>query len=118
MANPPVASLINRRVLILANDVIHVNQAAQITKVSQTEQALFLEFDSPLEIEGKRYRYAIASSRLERDDLTTLLQKGSILCGVTWVPEERFNEQQPFDLSWWRGGAAAITDVVFSVADK
>src|SRR6266849_4198882 len=116
--NSSIDSLINRRVMVLESDAIHMTQAAQSTKVSQLEKALLLEFGQPSLIEGKGYRYAIASPRLERDDLTTLLQKGSLSCGVTWVPEERFNEQRPFDLSWWRGGAAAITDIVLSEADE
>ena len=49
-----------------------------------------------------------------KDDLDSLA-KGDVLgCSLTWVPDDKDNLDEPMDLSWWRGGAAAITDLCIS----
>ncbi len=69
-------------------------------------------FISPLEISEQTYSLTVARLRLERDDLDTPLTNGSVGCGITCIPNDRYDPAKPFDLSWWHGGAAAIADVV------
>ena len=75
------------------------------------QKKILLNLDKLLTHEGQRYQRLVASVRLARDDLDTLANAGVLGCSVTWVPDVRFNESDPFNLSWWRGGAAAITDL-------
>jgi len=107
-----IGSLLSRHATVLANDFVLLTIAGFIRFISQETNTLVIELDSPLELEGRRYSWVVASPRLERDSLDTLLSLKSLSCGVTWVPDERFNRDVPFDVSWWRGGAAAITDIV------
>jgi len=103
--------LIGKKVTILANDFLASDLLALIVAVDECKQTLLLEFDSKhLEI-GEEFTYAVASPRLSPKDITLLSKNKLLSCSVTWVPNVKFNEKDPMDLSWWRGGGAAITDL-------
>lgn len=104
--------LIGLDVKVRANYFIQVDLAARITYASEHDRKFLLELDTPMTISGVTYKHAIASPRLARDDLNVLLSNGVLGCSVTWVPKERFDQNKPLDLTWWRGGAAAVTDVM------
>jgi len=104
--------LIGRSVTIRANDFVDVPTCGWIRFIDAMTNTVVIELDAPLKVGNFRYEWAIASPRLERDDMDTLSKTGVLGCGITWVPSIRFNRNAPFDLSWWRGGAAAISDVV------
>lgn len=105
--------LLDGMVSILPNGFIDGVLEAHVRGVDIDSNTLLLELTIPLEGAGERFQYAVASPRLEGDDLATLIQSGRLGFNVTWVPESRFNAKSPFNLSWWRGGAAAIADLVF-----
>lgn len=104
--------LTGRRVRILANDFISQDLAAHIACVSESGRKILLQLDSPLIISSKTYTHAVASPRLAKNHSSDLMESGTLGCSVIWVPKGQFNHNRSFDLSWWRGGAAAITDVV------
>lgn len=104
--------LIGRRVRILANDIILLDLMAHIACIDESDRRILLQLDFPLIISGKTFTYAVISPRLDKDNLSDLLISGTLGCSVTWVPKDLFDPVKPFDLSWWRGGVAAITDVV------
>jgi len=97
---------------VRANDFIQTDIAGRITDVSEHARKLLLELGSPIAVEGVTYTHAIVSPRLARDDLNVLLSNGVLGCSVTMVPKDRFDQSNPFDLAWWRGGAAVVTDVM------
>jgi hypothetical protein len=101
----------DRSVKVRANGFILSDSLAWIRYVSEPDRKIVLEFTPPLEVDKTMYTHAVITPRLERDDVSTLLVKGLLGCAVTWIPKERFESTKPFDLSWWRGGGAAITDV-------
>lgn len=101
-----------RAVLIRTNDFFQMDLAAHIACASETDQKLLLAIDCPITIRGSTYVHAVAMPRLAKDDLTTLLNSGSLGCSITWVSNDKFDSDRPFDLTWWRGGAAAVADVV------
>lgn len=104
--------LIGQNVKVRANDFIQMDLAARIIDVSEPDRKLLLDLGAPITISGVTYTHAIASPRLARDDLNVLLSNRVLGCAVTWVPKDRFDQRHPFDLAWWRGGAAAVTDVM------
>lgn len=104
--------LIGRNAKVRANDFVQTDLAVLITNVSEHAKKLLLKLNSPVIIEGATYTHAIASPRLARDDLNVLLNNGVLGCAVTLVPKDRVDQSNPFDLSWWRGGAAVVTDVM------
>lgn len=86
--------------------------AAVIRATDPTSRALLLEFMSPIQIGGNTYPFAVASPRLQCDDWKVLISSGRLPCAVTFVPRDRYDPEKPFDLSWWRGGGAALADLV------
>lgn len=95
-----------------ANEFIPHDLSAEIIAISHTDRKAVLKLSDELVDSGKRYTYAIASPHLTKDDFDTLANVGCLGCAVTWIPAGRFDRVKPFDLTWWRGGAAAITDLV------
>tara|TARA_Y100001001_G_C7821959_1_gene243797 strand:- start:205 stop:534 length:330 start_codon:yes stop_codon:yes gene_type:complete len=105
------ASLINKRIFVRNNEFIDQDLSALVTFVDESNQTLLLEFDNPLVNKDTSYSYAIASPRLAKDSIDSLIATGVLGCSVTWVPDGKFNKDEPMDLSWWRGGAVAVTDL-------
>ena len=75
---------------------------------NQDREAVFIQLDTPLLIDGVNCEYFIASPRYETDNIRSLEEGSEIFCGLTGIPEERAIGSDPFDLSWWRGGVALI----------
>jgi hypothetical protein len=106
--------LIGRSVTIRANDFVDMPTSGCIKYADVETNTMVIELDVPLRVGNLQYDWVVASPRLARDDMDTLINVGVLGCGITWIPNERFNPNAPFDLSWWRGGAAAISDIVLS----
>lgn len=105
-------SLVGRPVMIQMNDFVDEPTCGCIRFVDVATKSVAIELEVSLERGDARYEWAVASARLARDDLDTLVSAKSLGCGVTWISSFRFRQSDPFDLSWWRGGAAAIADIV------
>lgn len=106
--------LVGRQVYVRSADLVGAPITAVIQATDLVAQALLLKFMPPTQIGEQTYPFAVAQPRLERDDLGTLLRTGNLGCGVTCVPQDRYDPTKPFDLSWWRGGGATIADLVLS----
>ena len=104
--------LVGKRVHVRADELIDVTIVAEIRAVEPDSSSLLLEFVPPAQIGTQTYLFAVARPRLERDDLGTLLSTGVLSCGVTCISQARYDPTRPFDLSWWRGGGAALADLV------
>ena len=109
-----IKQLVGRQVHVRAIDLFGAAVFAVIRATESAAPALLLEFTSPVRIGEETYLFAVAKPRLERDDLGVLLNNGILGCGVTCVPRDSYDPTKPFDLSWWRGGGAAIADLVLS----
>jgi hypothetical protein len=81
---------------------------ARIVAVENKGTALAVEFS----LKTNSFTNAIIIPRHEGVLVDDLLLGKSVLCAVTLVSRERFSPDHPFDLSWWRGGNAAVADVV------
>ncbi len=104
-------SLIDRKVIIRGNDFVAQNTSATIVMIAANKKAISLKLDQPLNISGTMYRYVIAVPRLAKDNIDRFISDNNLGFSVTWVPEKNYNSSKPMDLSWWRGGVAAITDL-------
>lgn len=104
--------LVGKKVKVVANDFLLNDLVATIAKCSIADQKLLLELESPITISGVTYSYLVASPRLSGDGVDAWSKDVPLGCAVTWVPQSVFNDQKPFDLGWWRGGAAAVADLV------
>lgn len=84
---------------------------AVVQKIEPGSGRLLLKFNAPVQIAGQEYSYAVTSIRYEDTLVEQLLIDGSIICNLTCIPPDRFRVKNPFDTSWWRGGAAAVASV-------
>ena len=104
-------TIIGTKVSIRKNEFVGQDLSATIVTIEADNKSILLKLDKPLEIASTTYLYVIAIPRSAKDSLDILIVDGTLGCSVTWVPEEEDNLNEPMDLSWWRGGAAAITDL-------
>ncbi|MFV0478022.1 MAG: hypothetical protein ACK5ME_09330 [Parahaliea sp.] len=105
------SSLVGRKIIIRSNEFIDRDINAFIVTIDANKKSILLELDKPIKSTGTKYRHIVASPRLSKDDLGALSAIGVLGCSVTWVPDDKYDLNNPMDLSWWRGGAAAITDL-------
>lgn len=75
---------------------------------NKDNSAVLLKLTRPISFHDTVYEYMIASPRLESDAIEGWGQ-GSILgCNLIGLPPERLDPEDPFNLSWWRGGGTFI----------
>ena len=72
------------------------------------EELALVKLDSPFEYESTRCEYFVVSPRHEGSSLHSLISGDSVFCGITRISQEQAHSKDPFDLSKWRGGVAAI----------
>ena len=84
---------------------------AVVISVSHDASAIALLLREPFTIGNKMFSHAVASPRHQGILVSELLEEKSIPSAVTLVPDQQFSVESPFDLSWWRGGNAAIATI-------
>jgi hypothetical protein len=106
--------LLGHRLRVLGADpaLFEGSEIAEVKAADLVQGALLLKFTNAIQIGGTQYSLAVVRCRLQRDRLESLLTGDPISCAMTFVPHSQFNPARPLDLSWWRGGAATIADVV------
>jgi len=72
------------------------------------DDAFLLKLQYPIEEHGVRYNYVIATSRYADKTVASVLDGSKISCAMTLIPDEKLTADDPFDLSWWRGGGAFV----------
>ena len=70
--------------------------------------SLLLRIEDPIVFEGETCEYLVAQTRHVGAKLDSILSGENVACNLTRIPEGRLKTQDPSDLSWWRGGLAAI----------
>lgn len=107
MSNANVGS----KVIIRGNEFVARDLSGYIALINSDNKTALIELDEPLDHTGTMYRYVVAAIRLAKGDYGELTVDRVLGCSVTWVPDESYNPYDPMDLTWWRGGGAAVTDV-------
>lgn len=117
--------LTGRTVLIRLSDPWELGEslrwaplAAVILAAKTDEQggALFVRIKEPFLYKNLRCEYFVMQPRHESSSVEDLRPDRPVLCAITRVPEERSSDEDPFDLSWWRGGIAGIGEI--SIAEQ
>jgi hypothetical protein len=90
----------------LTADIVRIDEAKP-TRVA----ALLLELATPVKYDNQAYKYFIATPRHVGTTFEQLFSETQVGVKLTGIPGERVKSADPFDLSWWRGGAAAIADL-------
>jgi hypothetical protein len=108
-----IAQLINREILVHDDELLEPKGTIAIIRQTHAESSQILfELIEPVAIADIKYSFAVASPRHNNDNIETLLNGGVLGCSITFIPDEKFNRLNPFDISWWRGGAATLGDLV------
>jgi hypothetical protein len=125
-SNTDVGSLKGRRIQIRLSEPFDLGEAlgwselpGRIIAADASVDAgqVLLRLDDPVRHEGVTCEYVVATPRLDDGDLGTLVRDGSLFCNLTPTSPERARSDDPFDLSWWRGGLACIGEI-YLIADQ
>jgi hypothetical protein len=106
-------------VLVEPWDVVTVNGSgtfvADVVQIGQVKstgtESLLIELHAALKHDRQEYKYLVATPRHVGTTFERLLSGEQVGVNLTGIPGERAKSADPFDLSWWRGGAAAIADL-------
>lgn len=107
-----INKLLNCHVHIVGDDPFENRVPAVVRLVEQGHSCILLEFTPGLLVGGEIFAYAVAEPRGHGQEIQSILTNGYLSCALTCIPLNRFDRATPFDLSWWRGGAAGTADVV------
>jgi hypothetical protein len=105
-----IEDLINKKVIIYENDFIDENMFAKIISIDENNNKILLELNEPLLYKEKIYSKVVFGVRHTGRKIIDL-ESGMLGGNLTWISEDRYNPNAPFDVSWWRGGASAITSI-------
>lgn len=105
------ANIINKTIEILPNDFNISSSHATIEDISLDLTSGLLKLKAPYQYNHKAYRYVVARARGTDAKFDELLRDGKLDCNLYWISVDLFDISKPFDVSWWRGGAAAITTI-------
>ena len=97
------------RALVRGEGFLGADREAVVELSSDT--ALLARLQEPLWHEGKPITHVVVQARHESDGFRDLKPGRKFSCNVTAIPAEQAASDNPLDLSWWRGGTAAITDM-------
>jgi len=70
-----------------------------------------LRLEPPMQTDSETFSHAVISVRHEGHSFIDVADGLEITCAVTLVSDQRFSSVAPLDVSWWRGGNAAIANV-------
>jgi len=107
-----VSAVVGRRIQVRADGLFEMPVDAVVVAQDAVSDSLVLQFGRGVVIDSQRFEVAVARGRNERHSLDTLCWQGTVGCALTCVPASRYDPTRPFDVSWWRGGAAAIADLI------
>ena len=104
------------RALLRGDGFLGADREAVVELSSDT--ALLARLQEPLWHDGAPISHVVVQVRHESDGFCDLKLGRKYLRNVTAIPAERAASGNPLDLSWWRGGPAAITDMAILRRDK
>ena len=78
---------------------------------SSRDEGILIRLQEPLQYKEVDCEYFAANPRLVGGTFEQLLAGKDVFSDVTRIPPERAHSDDPFDLSWWRGGVAIIGNV-------
>lgn len=86
---------------------------AKIIMVNYPEvEKVIVKVSEGFDYDGRYCEYFLASTRHVGKDFLEILKGESLLCSFIRIGEDNLNADDPFDSSWWRGGAAFVGDML------
>ncbi len=106
------SAVVGRRVQVQADGLFEEPVDAVVVAEDPASKSLLLQFSRTVVIGSEQFEFAVSRGRNEQQSFDILCPQGTVGCALTCVPASRYDPSRPFDVSWWRGGAAAIADLV------
>lgn len=111
--------LVGRELCVIVNDPWEFSSVwgtwrqATIERVGRAHaapeaSAVLIRLAMPVEYQGMSCEYFVASPRYAGQEINALETQESLEASLTCVPQPKVTDGDPFDLGWWRGGAAGI----------
>lgn len=110
-------NLLGRRVKIIVSDPwefeAETGSGALWAKIYQVgeKDSLLLQIESPIKYKNTVCEYFVASPRLVGEVISSVQSDVGMFSSLTLIPPDRIKSENPFDLSWWRGGIGLIATV-------
>ena len=70
-----------------------------------------IKLNQSFNYKNTKSEFLIATPRYTGINIGDLVKGSPIICGITRIPKELAESQNPFDLSLWRGGVAIIGEL-------
>lgn len=112
--------LTGKRVLVKISDPWELGEsvgwealAAEVVAERQDDEggALVVRLQSPIVYKDLRCEYFVARPRHSGSEIGDVVRGRPVLCAITHIHADRLRSEDPFDLSWWRGGVAGTAEV-------
>jgi hypothetical protein len=75
------------------------------------ENSLLLQIENPIKYKNTVCEYFVASPRLANGAISDVQSDAGMFSSLALIPPNRAMSENPFDLSWWRGGITLIASV-------
>jgi hypothetical protein len=104
------AQLLGRNLEVSAIEFSDAPMRGVVVDVAGETIALQLE-SALMTLSGECASHLVATIRHESNGVSDITDGKTVMCGFILVPASRFRSHNPCDVSWWRGGGAAIGDL-------
>jgi hypothetical protein len=79
---------------------------------------LLLKLDFPVEYKGEKCQYFVAKAHNAKQSLDLIMEEKVVGCNLIKIQEESIEQDNPFDISAWRGGCALLADIEITESPK
>lgn len=113
MSERPLIANVGYHLAIAPNEFIPHRISAKIEVIDDEGQSVVLSLNEVAITSGGQASHAVAKIRTSGMSYLQARVGDRIASSVIWVPDRNYSSDRPFDTTWWRGGAAAIADIIF-----
>jgi hypothetical protein len=105
------SELIGKGVVVQGNSFVISDTYAIVRAVRVENFAVLLELENSITVGENIYEHAVATPRTAGDGFSQFKNGKCFGANIIWVPRVKFDQSAPLNVSWWRGGGAAVADI-------
>jgi hypothetical protein len=76
--------------------------------------SVIIKLSDPFKYKNLHCEYFIVSPRLEGGSFSQIQSRSGMFSGMTRIPPDQVGADDPFDLSYWRGGVSLIGNIMLA----
>lgn len=73
--------------------------------------SILLALEEGIEVESQKYNYLVGSPRHVGRTIADVIGGNQVAFSFVMITDDRAKSANPFDISWWRGGASLLADI-------